>query len=91
MVNQNRIYLKYKNAFTWNTKTRLPETQEPRLPETEWTRLPEMHTKIDFGECITKVLKIHIYLKQSPQESESAIRVYLKQKQLFTTKEGFAA
>ena len=37
------------------------------------------------------MFKIRIYLKQSPQEPESARRVYLKQKQFFTTKEGFAA
>ena len=81
MVNQNRIYLKYKNAFTWNTKTRLPETQEQYLPETDWNRLPEMHPEIDFGECITKKIKIRIYLKQSLQGPESARRVYLKRKQ----------
>ena len=81
MAKQNRIYLKYKNAFTWNTKTRLPETQEPRLPETDRNRLPEMHTKIDFGECITKVLKNRIYLKQNLQWAEAARRIYLKQKQ----------
>ena len=49
-----------------------------------------MHPEIDFGECITKKIKIRIYLKQSLQGPESARRVYLKQKPFFTIKEGFA-